>query len=343
LNKNILSPNTLEVNSKEKSIADELDGAFDGITNTPLEESLPPIAPASSLPPIAPVSSLPPIAPVSSLPPIAPVSSLPPIEASSQEATLNVAFTTQDEDLTFDESLDDFTLNVDLAVVEAAPPQEVPEEEEFVVDEASEAYATAVAQDDISFAFEEIPEDVWTPCKPHNDVFAPWKRSQRCAALVAIRAKHAVSLPEAEAKLAEQVATLGAQSTTIEDLELYSKKRIALEQSQKQALMELEEQLQKRERTIATSWLRTTYLTLEMDPATKAAYFESVVMRADLSPAWWDRVTILALASASCVNEEGKLEVLPEEDVALLWHERLPSSRMPIKTWMRRCSFLKMR
>jgi len=169
--------------------------------------------------------------------------------------------------------------------------------------------------------------EAWKGCRAYSGTSSLWGRSRRCAALLEATSAHQPD-DARDGDLRSRLTSAGEKHTSLEQFQEYSKRRIQAQKELQEALVALENELEVHEKAIATSWLRTTYPFLELDAAAKAAYFESIVQRADLSPEWWERVTLLAVASATKLDETGKLQLLDVENQSVLWDGLLPESSM---------------
>ncbi len=244
-----------------------------------------------------------------------------------KDAEVNARSTSEDFDIDDMSPLGDFAIEEK----ESGGSAENPVADEFEFEAALDDFSVEAAfQSEIS-GFGATLQNAWKSCRAYSGSSGLWERSKLCASVLEVAEAHGLATEVAE-KYRLRLASISERNTVREALKEYSKPRLKLDKELAQALAELENELQQHEKTIATSWLRNTFIRLELDSVTKAAYFANIVQRADLSPEWWERVTLLAMASATDASENGELRLMGVDDMVVLWDEILPESKLPAKT-----------
>lgn len=197
--------------------------------------------------------------------------------------------------------------------------------EDFALDDSEEVEPDFDLHTPVSFGDSLGAE--WDSCRPLEAPPNVSQRMKQCVAVAEVQALYFTdpSLLKGTADLLDPAV---AAETSWRHMEPVSVQRVQAEGSLEKKLALLEAHLDQLDQKIKASWLRGTYLTLQLDRSTRASYFEACVRRADLSTDWWERVTILAMSSAATLEDDGLFQLLPIDEVAVLWDHILPRSRL---------------
>lgn len=228
--------------------------------------------------------------------------------------------------LSFDESVDSAE-GLEAGYDAAGGPDEFVRDEFAVeVEVASDATEPESSPEDDDEAWGAILQQAWAPCEPHRDL--PTKH-QRVAFADAAIAIHTVLLPHREMELSKghMLAQLQAQIAAQASMVSYTPPWRECDKEIGKLLPQLEKLIEDTAQKIPAGRYRGPYLCQSFDRETCLNYFEHEVRSGDQRSAWWERISSLAVASASTLLPNGERELLPVTEVVQLWSGRLPEQK----------------
>jgi hypothetical protein len=209
---------------------------------------------------------------------------------------------------------------------------EVEEVEEGEVAEAAEDEDIDLDYDTLTpVTFGDSLPEIWEGCHPVDRATTLTQRIHMCEATVRV---HELFQSSTDEKIARSnvLDAVKEFEEELEGIKPKSKRGRELTKSIIELLEPIEKQQAEYEKKIPVSWLRGPYLRLDLDFAIRVGYFHACLQRSDLSAAWWERVVILAVGSASSADKMGTLTTLPITYVSALWDTLFPDTRLDPET-----------
>ncbi len=176
---------------------------------------------------------------------------------------------------------------------------------------------------------DSLPE-VWEGCHPLDRVTTLAQRIHMCEATARVHELFQSSTDQ-EIATSNVMETVKEFEEELEGIKPKSRRGRELTKSMNELLEPIEAQQAEYEKKIPVSWLRGPYLKLDLDFAIRVGYFHAYLYRSDLSAAWWERVVILAVGSASSADKMGMLSTLPISYVSVLWDELFPDTHLDLE------------
>jgi hypothetical protein len=111
-------------------------------------------------------------------------------------------------------------------------------------------------------------------------------------------------------------------------LEPSGRERYELERELECGLDRLEDRLESIDGKISCRWLRGLFQSAELDDEALGAYLRFVDGAVSLSPHWYERVSLIAMRSASVRDADDHWQLRPVTEVAEVWDQVLPKTPM---------------
>ncbi len=172
---------------------------------------------------------------------------------------------------------------------------------------------------------------LWAGCEPLRDLPSKQQRVAFAAAAVTIQE---ILRPHEQEKDAKSllVAKLKKQIDAQAGLISYTPDWRACDKELGTLLPKLEKLVTLSNKEIAAKRFRNLYLNKSFRQSTCVDILEQEARSADLSLAWWERISSLAVAASTRRHTDGSRAMLPAAEVAKLWNGKLPAQKVQTST-----------